>query len=830
MSLEKVVSELPQFTHDPLGYIYFAFPWGQGELAKYDGPDQWHVDFFNGIRAKLEAGGSRGAIIREAVSSGHGSGKAECLTKEFKKVIVNEKGEAIAMKDILWGDLKTGDYVFGKDGTPTRVLQTHYQGVRPVYRVTFDDGSFTECDEDHLWNVKGRKERRNKIDKWRTLSTKEILALGVKRSNGHVQTKQWEIPIQEPVQFKYQEVFHPYAVGVWLGDGCSISGAIGSTREEIFERIGATPNKDTTEYRKRKYLIHTPKGMVKALKKYGVFPTTSCQKYVPDVYKYNNEKVRREILAGLLDTDGEAHKAGSIGYSSTSKRLVEDVIWLARSLGAKAKLQKSVKVGAYTKEGLKHICKPCYRATINFGGKWNPFTHTYKKELLKEDIEHRYLCRWIESIEYVGDRETMCITVEAEDHLYLTNDFIVTHNSCGIAWLLLWAMSTCEQTKGVVTANTENQLKTKTWAELAKWYRMCINKDMFHMTATALFSTDPNLERNWRIDMVPWSERNTEAFAGLHNAGKRLILVMDEASAIPDTIWEVSEGALTDVDTEILWVVFGNPTKGTGRFKDCFHLYRHRWNTKKIDTRKVAITNKKQIQEWIDDYGEDSDFVRVRVRGEFPRAGQMQLIGSELVEAAVKREVEVPFGAPKLFGVDVARFGDDQTVIARLHGRKLEEIHRFQGKDTMEVAAIVVSMMKEYKPDVVFVDESGLGAGVVDRILQLGYSIIPVNSARKADDERMYFNKRAEMWGRMKKWLEGASIPNDKTLIDDLTGPEYGYDAKNRLQLEKKKDMKRRGHASPDAADAVAQCFAYETPPIYQYDQDDLLPEWTEDF
>lgn len=402
--------------------------------------------------------------------------------------------------------------------------------------------------------------------------------------------------------------------------------------------------------------------------------------------------------------------------------------------------------------------------------------------------------------------------------------------SAAVSWLILWAMSTCEDTKGVVTANTENQLKTKTWAELSKWYRMCINRDMFQLTATALFSVDSDREKTWRIDMVPWSERNTEAFAGLHNKGKRLLLIFDEGSAIPDVIWEVSEGALTDSETEILWIVFGNPTRGLGRFKDCFYGLRHRWSNRRIDSRTVAITNKKKIQEWVDDYGEDSDFVRVRVRGEFPRAGQMQLISGDVVDAAMKREVEVPYGAPKLFGVDVARFGDDQTVIARVHGRKLEELHRFQGLDTMQVAAIVVEMILKFKPDVVFVDESGLGGGVVDRILQLGHSIIPVNSARKADDERMYFNKRAEMWGRMKNWLEGASLPNDKELADDLTGPQYGYDAKNRLQLEKKQDMKRRGVHSPDAGDAIALCFAYATPPVYEYDDSDLVPEWTEDF
>ena len=106
-----------------------------------------------------------------------------------------------------------------------------------------------------------------------------------------------------------------------------------------------------------------------------------------------------------------------------------------------------------------------------------------------------------------------------------------------VAWIILWAMSTCPDTKGVVTANTENQLRTKTWAELAKWHRLCICGNWFDCTATALISKEPGHEKTWRVDSIAWSERNTEAFAGLHNKGRRVLIVFDEASAIPDVIW-----------------------------------------------------------------------------------------------------------------------------------------------------------------------------------------------------------------------------------------------------------------------------------------------------
>ena len=114
-----------------------------------------------------------------------------------------------------------------------------------------------------------------------------------------------------------------------------------------------------------------------------------------------------------------------------------------------------------------------------------------------------------------------------------------------VSWLILWAVSTLEDTRGVVTANTDSQLRTKTWAELAKWHSLFLAKDLFKLTATRIgIANDDKREIYWRIDQVPWSKENTEAFAGLHNQGKRILLIFDEASAIDDKIWEVAEGAL----------------------------------------------------------------------------------------------------------------------------------------------------------------------------------------------------------------------------------------------------------------------------------------------
>lgn len=389
-----------------------------------------------------------------------------------------------------------------------------------------------------------------------------------------------------------------------------------------------------------------------------------------------------------------------------------------------------------------------------------------------------------------------------------------------VSWLILWAMSTRTDTIGVVTANTENQLRTKTWVQVAKWYRLFIGRQLFKLTATALLSVDPEHEKTWRFDMVPWSERNTEAFAGLHNQGRRILVIFDEASAIPDIIWEVTEGALTDRNTEIIWAVFGNPTRNTGRFRECFDTGRfaHRWNWDTIDSRSVSLTNKEQIQEWIDDYGEDHDFVRVRVLGRFPRIDGSSFIDLDLARGAVERDVKS--NANVVIGVDVARFGDDASVIYPRCGRdgSSREIEIIQGVDTMGLAARAAAAFLRHSASVCMVDSGGVGGGVVDRLRQLGIPVIEVDFGSRAeginvDDGASYANKRAEIWGAMRSWLKGGSIPSIEcgvglTLVDELTGPGFTHNQKEQILLESKKDMKRRGVPSPNVADALACTFA----------------------
>jgi len=377
----------------------------------------------------------------------------------------------------------------------------------------------------------------------------------------------------------------------------------------------------------------------------------------------------------------------------------------------------------------------------------------------------------------------------------------------------------------IITANSESQLKSRTWAESGKWHTMAINNHWWERNTLSCKPApwfDELLKKQLKIDTgyyytqaQLWREENPDAFAGVHST-HGIMLVMDEASGIPEPIWRVSEGFFTDPIMDRFWFVFSNPRRNTGAFYECFHRNVKSWRTRHIDSRSVEGVDKAYLDGLIEKYGIDSDPARVEVLGQFPRTGDSQLISREWIKAATERELVTDPFAPLIMGIDVARFGDDRTVFRWRQGRDGRTIRpvKVKGLDTMAVANLAAQWIQKTNPDAVCIDAGGAGAGVIDRLRQMGYKVHEIWFGAGADDPKSYRNKRVEMWCKARDWLiSGGCIDKDQEFMDDLAGPEYKLPgAGDAMALESKAEMKARGLSSPDDGDAFVVTFGVHVP------------------
>jgi hypothetical protein len=390
------------------------------------------------------------------------------------------------------------------------------------------------------------------------------------------------------------------------------------------------------------------------------------------------------------------------------------------------------------------------------------------------------------------------------------------------AFITDFIMSTRPFSKGVVTANTQPQLETKTWAEIAKWTGMLINKHWFKITSGrgAMKMVHADHPESWRVDGLAWRETRAEAFAGQHAANSTSWYLFDEASAIPEIIFETAKGGLTD--GEPMQFMFGNGTKASGHFFDSHNRFKHRYKCRNIDSRSVEITNKEYLEGIIEDYGEDSDTAKIRVLGKFPNRSLKQFIPTDVVRAARKRKIEEavirPF--PLLMGVDVARFGDDKTWFVFRKGRSATILPhlKFEKLDTVEVAEAIARVYELHKPDHIFVDGAGVGGGVVDNLRNLRIpGVLEINFGTKANNSTDFRDVGTECWDNMATWFGSeVAIPDHDDLESQLVSREYGYLDAQKKYIEPKKELKKRGLPSPDWADALALTFAIPVPTLAQ--------------
>jgi len=379
-----------------------------------------------------------------------------------------------------------------------------------------------------------------------------------------------------------------------------------------------------------------------------------------------------------------------------------------------------------------------------------------------------------------------------------------------LAWLILWALAVEDDIRILATAPTFPLLNRVLKTEIDKWHLKMpeIVREMYTITQEKIVRKGNSTHR---CDFATASSENEQALAGGHSGNYWIIA--DEGSAIGDDIYEVLMGTLS-YGSGGRFIITSNPTRSSGFYFDLFSQDNPFWKLHTFDAFGTPHVNKSYIEEVKHTYGEDHDFYRVRILGEFPRASSTQFITTTEVDEAERKSLSLAdyHHYPKVAGIDVARFGDDDTVFITRQGPKILDITRFNGLNTMEVAGHMLQYYHHHQHQVLYVDGTGLGAGVVDRGRELGVPLVDVIVANKSSNPAKYVNVKSQLWGSMKEWLgNGADIPKDPELREQLIGMEYGYNNRLQIQLLKKKDLKKRLGFSPDIPDAIALTFADDT-------------------
>lgn len=407
------------------------------------------------------------------------------------------------------------------------------------------------------------------------------------------------------------------------------------------------------------------------------------------------------------------------------------------------------------------------------------------------------------------------------------------------SWINCWLLSTRPMAQGTVTANTYTQLETKTWAAMQHWFKTSRVASDFIIGGGSIRHRIHG--KSWMCTPQTCREENSEAFAGQHAATSSSFYIFDEGSAVPDKIYEVAElGGLSDGEPFML--VFGNCTRNSGKFfRINFGNEKDYWNHRTVNARECSIPNKTVHQQILDQYGEDSDQFRVRVLGLPPQASDIQFIDNQRVFAAQKRKAEVMSDEPLVAGVDCARGGSDKVVIRFRQGddarsRKAIKIPGEHVRDSMLLVTKLADLANQEFPsadgtnkrkvDAWFVDSGNMGGPIVDRLKQLGFkNFIEINFASACPDPIHYANMRAWMWATMRDHLgTRLAIDTDQELEIDLTGPGIHHDRNNRIVLESKDDMERRGLSSTDDGDSL--CLTYAQPVTAQSVKEKKVAQW----
>lgn len=745
-------------------------------------------------------------------------------------------------------DVEEGDLLMGDDETEREVLEL-YRGEDELYRVEYPDGESYDVNSEHsLCLVATQSHGKQKVGEINEVPMREY----VKKSNRWKRTNVgYRVGIKDWPYYNHNLQIPPYVLGIWLGDGAEKHTTLFGIDPEPIAAWKAWGDSLGLKYRKRSDKEHHLNNLwnnhgLKLFRHYSLIGN----KHIPKQYMFAPLEDRRELLAGLIDTDGYLEYTG-IRFSIIQKRrhLAEQIVFLARSLGHHATIREKNKSWSWNGE---KKAGTYYEVGITRGIHDIP-TRIPRKRAQKSERGRKLHFNF--SVRSMGKGKYYGFEVDG-NHRYLLSDFTVTRNTGKdkfLAGVYLWFLTCFPYAKGLVTGPNFATLKSVLWHEFRKITRTSTVRgenagwltQLFEIQHDKLIHKHSNGESYVEArtaNVKGSSEEQGEALAGRHE--KYLLLSVDEASGVPDGVFRPLEGAMAGrVNFAIL---IGNMTRNSGYFYDTHYKHQDFWVTLRWDTEMTNLDEVSKgetkcqalVNFYERKYGRDSNAFRVRIKGLPPTSDADALIPRDWVMRAIGRDVRASEFTPLAFGVDVAYSGDDDSTIIKRRGPEVYTPRQYHGIDNMALVGWVAREYSDEKPEHIFVDTIGIGHGVWSRLREMSYPVHAVVVSEKADDER-YGNKRNELWWRVREAFEAGAITlpecrchvlgEDKfggicvncQLVEELSAQKcHPPNSAGQIRVLSKKEMKKLGYSSPNLADALCLTYAMnlEYAPDVDYD------------
>ncbi|MFT4260351.1 hypothetical protein [Microbacterium sp.] len=796
---------------------------------------------------------------KTAVAAGHGVGK----------LLDQEEWHITPTGWVQTKDITPGAELFDEQGCITRVTGLSPWWDQDVYRVTFDDGETVEAGENHEWDVldltkrsrangtkSGVKDWRDRWDAATRVTTKEMFD-SLRTPSGQLR---WKIPLAKPLQMPEADLpIDPYLLGFWLGDGTASTGAItiGESKRALIEWLTERSYEFVVRELDREAegaTIFIPALRV-PLKTLGVLDN----KHIPTQYLRASEAQRRELLAGLMDSDGfvmKAHGGPDVGIDLTREALFEGVVELVKTLGCS--VRRSTGEAAYTLDGVRHVTGTRYRAN------WRPLENPFKirGETWADTATQRsrHTARTVVSVEFIERRKGRCIEVDSPSHLYLGGSGLIpTHNSHVAAILMCWWIDVhpLDEVFVASTAPFQAQISAILWKQVRVFHALANRRFAQGLIDHPLpgYITSQN---EWKTDdgiiigqgRKPPDGETDSGFQGLH--ATYLLAIGDEAAGLGAQLIDGLTNITTGEHNRMLLIA--NPTDPSSAMAKLWKTKDSAWNLMHISVfdspkitgedfpadRMTAITGWDYINERKTEWGESDPRYISRVTGQWAfDAGNSVFADTDLARAANCVVIPDPDAKPRQ-GWDIARSakGDYTVGYTAIEGEVWETDPqtgnpvRGTGQRGLQVRLIDKwqgAPLVGADPDnpgsatridrhalgegawLVAIDSAGLGSGVIDGLRDLGfgrgkYQVFEYYGSGPTTDRRAFTNQRAQHYFALKDMMFAGMIDldaEDETVMDELRGILYEYDSKGAKKIESKDDMKRKGKKSPDFADAV---------------------------